>query len=121
MKIALTITLLAAQVVHAGEPIRCPKVWTEAQGWIKRGAAPGGHVTSAGVMLGPADGNGDLRGLERKKDREVLFPGLNDYVDPLQKWAYCSYGPDVRLLRRLPDSTGECVARIGESATVQCK
>lgn len=120
MKIAAL--LLVVLQVHAAE-VRCPHQWAPA-GWVAQGSAPGARVRDAGVVVGPIENHGDLRGDERKTQAgyEVRFTGMNDYVEPLPKWAYCSYGPDARLLRRLPDATTECLARVrAKATTVQCK
>jgi hypothetical protein len=119
MKIAALLFVLMP--VHAAE-ISCPDRWTP-NGWIVQGSAPGARVRDAGVMVGPIQNRGDLRGSERKAKGgyDVRFAGLGDYVEPLDRWVYCSYGLDARLLRKLPDSTSECVARVrGKAATVQC-
>lgn len=94
---------------------------------IQRGMAQGKQVTYVGVMVGPMEMNGDLRGDDRdfKGGYEVRFLGLNDFVDPVQKWAFCSYGRgDARLIRQLPDATDACVATFHKrpaGATVKCK
>ena len=114
--------LLLATPVHAAE-IRCPDRWTPI-GWTQQGAAPGERVRGAGVIVGPIENNGELRGDERKtrSGYEVRFAGLGQYVEPLGKWAYCDYGPDARLLRQLPHDTRECVAKMRRaSATLDCR
>lgn len=124
MKLAL-IMLLAAQV-NAAEVI-CPAKWAPTPEWTQRGAAPGVHVSYVGVMVGAIESNGELRGDERdiKGGYEVRFRSLNAFVDPVQKWAFCSYGNgDARLIRRLPDGTAECVATFRKrpaSASVNCR
>jgi hypothetical protein len=120
MKIAAL--LLVVTQVHAFDA-RCPDQWAPA-GWVAQGSAPGARVRDAGVLVGPVENHGDLRGAERKIQAgyEVRFMGMNDYVEPLSKWIYCSYGPDARLLRKLPVKTSECVARVSAKAvTMQCK
>ncbi|WP_332879093.1 STY0301 family protein [Massilia sp. S19_KUP03_FR1] len=114
--------LLLAAPLHAVE-IRCPERWAP-EGWGAQGSAPGGRVRDAGVIVGPLENRGDLRGAEKKTEAgyEVRFAGLNDYAEPLTKWAYCSYGLNARLLRKLPDATTECVAKVRRaSAAVACK
>ena len=121
MKTAAVLLLVVTQV-HAAE-VQCPDHWAPA-GWVAQGAASGARVRDAGVIVGPIKNHGDLRGNERKTrgGYEVRFTGLNDYVEPLPKWIYCSYGLDARLLKKLPDATSECLARVrAKSATVQCR
>lgn len=121
MKAAAVLLLVLTQV-HAAE-VRCPGQWTPA-GWIAQGSAPGTRVRDAGVIVGPIENHGDLRGNEQKTrgGYEVRFTGLNDYVEPLPKWIYCSYGPDAQLLRKLPVATSECVARVrAKEASLECK
>jgi hypothetical protein len=86
------------------EEVVCPARWAPAPRWTQRGSAPGKHIAYAGVLVGPLHLNGELRGMDRsiKNGTEVRFMGLNDYVEPVEKWAYCSYGRDnARLLHRL--------------------
>jgi hypothetical protein len=114
--------LLLAGPLQAAE-IRCPDRWA-VSGWIAQGSAPGARVRDAGVIVGPIENRGELRGDERKTrgGYEVRFAGLSDYAEPLTMWAFCRYGLDARLLRRLPGATSECTASVQEaSATVKCK
>lgn len=126
MRIALILLSLIAATVEAGE-IHCPARWSTQAGWIRQGtAAPGAKVVDAGVVVGPLELRGDLRGEDRdtKTGYEVRFAGLNDYVEPLVKWGYCRYDVDARLLRQLPDNTGECVATMQRkpvAATLRCR
>lgn len=120
MKIAVLLLVMAP--LHAAE-VRCPDQWAPA-GWIAQGSAPGARIRDAGIMVGPVETNGVLRGAERKikGGYEVRFAGLNDYIEPLAKWMYCGYGKEARLLRKLPDATSECIARTaGAMTTVQCR
>jgi hypothetical protein len=121
-QIKIAALLLVATQGHAAE-VRCPDQWAPA-GWVAHGSTSGARIRDAGLMVGPLENHGDLRGDERKTQEgyEVRFTRLNDYVEPLPKWAYCSYGADARLLKRLPDATTECLARVrAKAATVQCK
>lgn len=83
-------------------------------------------MIDAGVVVGPLERRGDLRGEDRKTKTgyEVRFAGLNDYIEPMAKWAYCRYDVDARLLRKLPDDTGECLAIVKQKrgeAKLQCR
>jgi hypothetical protein len=118
----ITLLLLVAAPLHAVE-IRCPDRWTP-DGWTAQGSAPGARVRDAGVIVGPVENRGDLRGAERKTKSgyEVRFTGLGDYAEPLAKWAYCRYGPEARLLRQLPNATSECVAQVERAgAVLRCR
>ena len=126
MKTAIIPLLLAVSSTQAGE-IQCPSRWSMQTGGIQQGtAATEARVLDAGVVVGPLALRGDLRGEdhETKTGYEVRFAGLNDYVEPLAKWAYCRYDVDARLFRRLPDNTGECVAMVRlkpAAATLRCR
>jgi hypothetical protein len=89
-----------------------------------QGAAAGQQVRDIGVIIGEMEPRAVLRGSERKArdGYKVQFSRLSDYGEPLSMWAYCGYGRDARLLRRMPDTTKECVAILGKSmATMRCK
>jgi hypothetical protein len=118
----IVLLLLFTPVVHAGD-ISCPARWSPA-GWIAEGAAAGQLVRDIGVIVGEMEPRAVLRGSERKTrgGYELRFSGLSNYGEPVSKWAYCGYGVDARLLRRMPDTTKECVATLGKStATMRCK
>jgi hypothetical protein len=118
----ILVLLILAAPVHAAD-IYCPDRWSPV-GWITQGSAPGARVRSAGVMVGPIDHRGELRGREHKKNNgyDVHFAGLSDYAEPLSKWAYCSYGNDAKLLRQLPDTTTECVVKLRPAgASLLCR
>jgi hypothetical protein len=114
--------LLVTPIVYAGD-ISCPARWAPA-GRIAEGAAVGQPFRDIGVIVGEMKPRAVLRGSERKTrgGYEVRFSGLSNYGEPVSKWAYCGYGPDARLLRRMPDTTNECVATLGKSTvTMRCK
>lgn len=118
----IALLLLITPVVHAGD-ISCPARWAP-KGWIAEGAAAGQPVRDMGVIVGEMEPRAVLRGSERKTGSgyEVRFSGLSDYEKPVSKWAYCSYGPDARLLRRMPETTRECVAILRKTtASMRCK
>jgi len=121
----LLLVLVVAQMAGAAE-IDCPSRWEQVPGWAQIGRAASTRVTSAGMMVGPLNLNGELRGVDRiAKDRaEVRFANLNDYVEPVEKWMYCSYGLDARMARRLPDNIAECIATIRKRAgmaSIRCR
>ena len=123
----LVLLVLAAQVAPLhGVEIHCPDRWSP-KGWITQDSAPDTRVRSAGVMVGPIENRGELRGQERtlKDGYDVRFAGLSDYAEPQAKWAYCSYGTaetEAKLLRRLPDTTAECVAKVRPAGvSLQCR
>ena len=118
----IALLLLITPIVHAGD-ISCPARWAPA-GWIAEGAAAGQPVRDIGVIIGDMEPRAVLRGREHKTrgGYKVRFSGLSDYGEPISKWAHCGYGPDARLLRRMPDTTRECVATLRQStATMRCK
>jgi hypothetical protein len=118
----IALLLLVTPAVHAGD-ISCPARWAPA-GWIAEGAAPGQPVRDVGVIIGEMEPRAVLRGRERKTrgGYEVQFSGLSDYGEPVSKWAYCGYGPGARLLRRMSETTRECVAIVRKTeATMRCK
>lgn len=75
----------------------------------------GARLIGAGALVGMPEEKGELRGQDRKtKDGyEIRYAGLNEFQEPLQKWVFCSYGQggEVRLFRRMPDDTDECLVK----------
>lgn len=84
------------------------------QGWTGR-VDGGARLIGAGALVGQSEEKGELRGQDRetKDGYEIRYAGLNDFQEPLQKWVFCSYGRggEVRLFRRMPDDTDECLVK----------
>lgn len=120
MKPLLFAPLLFISAAQATE-LQCPEHYPAQdielpapQGWSGR-VDGGARLIGAGVLVGKPEDKGQLRGQDRKtKDGyEIRYAGLNDFQEPLQKWAFCSYGlgGELRLFHRMPDDTDECLVK----------
>ncbi|KQV49059.1 STY0301 family protein [Massilia sp. Root335] len=120
------IFFLASCAAHAEVTIACPTDYPSdlliakgvPAGWTGIAHVAGSRLIlqSAGVIAGPPAGKiqGIQMGTETrtKKGFTLTFVDLDKFTEPLEKWMYCAYGMggDVQLLRRLPDTTRECVS-----------
>jgi hypothetical protein len=74
-------------------------------------------ATSVGVILGNAKTSVQAKQapdsyIKVETGFLVLYSGLNNSLDPVEKWAYCAYGPGgyIQLIRSLPDKVSACIA-----------
>jgi hypothetical protein len=120
MKPILFASLLFISAAQGAE-LQCPDRYpakdlelTAPQGWTGH-VGGGARLIGAGALVGKPEDNGELRGQDRKTrdGYEIRYAGLNDYLEPLQKWVFCSYGHggEIRLFRRMPDDTGKCTVK----------
>lgn len=113
--------IVAIPALAHGEEWRCPDRYPSTGMTLPAPAAWTGRLegnallTTGGVLVGPPDVNGELRGEERKvKDGyQTSYRGLNDYRELQPKWFFCGYGlgGEIRLLHRLPDNTEACFVK----------
>jgi hypothetical protein len=120
MKPLLVAPLLFISAAQATE-LQCPERYPAKdielpapEGWTGR-VDSGARLIGAGALVGKPDKRGELRGQDRKTrdGYEIRYAGLSDYLEPLQKWVFCSYGHggEVRLFRQMPDDTDECLVK----------
>jgi hypothetical protein len=98
--------------------LQCPKIYPGSQdalalqknGWrVPPDNRPGSALSGAGILIGMATDNGELRGadLSNGTGREFNFAGT-DYDGA--KWFYCQYGTrgGARLVYEIPVSVKQC-------------
>lgn len=126
MRALLLSILLIPGSVLATEQIRCPDTYPSNDTVIARPAKWNSAVVlgnqpliSAGMLTGPIEIRGDLRGQEKKIDNGHEIRYRFDRIQhPPEKWVQCSYGDGgaIRLVKRVRDDTTECILTLTRAA-----
>ena len=115
---AIVLALASIQATAAPLSLQCPASYPaerqlldlRAKGWHAPAMSEQGLLlTEAGLLTGPPEDNGELRGGDLPNDtgRRFNFAGTSDDGE---KWVYCDYGNGngLRLAYRLPVGIKRC-------------